>query len=205
MELDEMECVTFEDGSITALPFLCPHGRFDRRHIADEHLAADRLSGLYMSANGFRVLGNKPVLGRDFRADDDKPGAPPVAILANGVWQSRYGGDPSIIGRTIRLNDVPTTIVGVMAPGNRFPMNTDVSLQGLLIEESDRTQGDGGRRASDLFLVRQVQEVLTKIFFGELVRAGVVMRGQLAHGRYVAFLGSCREPPQLHILQHPLT
>ena len=60
------------------------------------------------------------MLGRDFLPDDDKPGANPVVILGNGIWKSRYGLDTSIIGRTIRVNEVTTTVVGVMPEGMRF-------------------------------------------------------------------------------------
>jgi predicted permease len=66
------------------------------------------------------------MLGRDFEPADDRPGAPPVVILASSLWRSRYGGDPSIVGRSIRLNGTPSIVVGVMADGFRFPSNTEV-------------------------------------------------------------------------------
>jgi len=66
------------------------------------------------SANLFSVLGVNPVLGRGFTADDGKPGAPRVVALSYGLWQRRFGGDPSVIGRKIILNNTETTVVGVM-------------------------------------------------------------------------------------------
>src|SRR5579871_943342 len=79
-----------------------------------------------ITANTFSVIGQKPVIGRDFTAEDEMPGAPAVALLTYGLWESRYGKDLSIIGRTIRLNAVPTVVVGVMARGIRFPTESDL-------------------------------------------------------------------------------
>jgi putative ABC transport system permease protein len=62
----------------------------------------------------FKVMRATPMLGRDFVADDDKPGAHPVTIISYGTWQQRYGGDPNIVGKDILLDDKPHTIIGVM-------------------------------------------------------------------------------------------
>jgi putative ABC transport system permease protein len=82
----------------------------------------DRFRGTYVSANTFKLLRTTPILGRDFMPDDDRPGAPPVAIIGFGVWQDRYGGDRGVIGRSVRVNDVPATIIGVMPQGFSYPM-----------------------------------------------------------------------------------
>ncbi|HVC20978.1 MAG TPA: ABC transporter permease [Vicinamibacterales bacterium] len=79
-----------------------------------------------ITANGFSLLGVKPVLGRDFTAADDQPGAPPVAILSYAFWERRYGKDPAIVGRTIRIDDTPTTVIGVMPQGFFFPQDQDL-------------------------------------------------------------------------------
>ncbi len=76
------------------------------------------------SANFFATLGVRPLLGRTFRADEADPGGEPmavgdVAVLSYGLWQSRYGGDPGVVGKTIRLDGEPVTVVGVMGPGFR--------------------------------------------------------------------------------------
>jgi predicted permease len=94
--------------------------------LSDANGFAESLTGNENSADTFRLVGQKPMLGRDFTADDEQPGAPPVAILNYGFWERRYGKDPSIIGRTIRLNDQPTTFIGVMPKGFSFPQTTDV-------------------------------------------------------------------------------
>ena len=72
------------------------------------------------------MIGQRPFLGRDFTAEDDRPGAAPVVILGYGVWQARYGGDPGVLGRTIRVNGLQPTIVGVMGPDMKFPPNSDL-------------------------------------------------------------------------------
>ncbi len=77
--------------------------------------------GTELSANSFQVLGQKPILGRDFAPFDAVPGAPSVTILNYRFWERRYGKDPSLIGKTIRLNGSPTTVIGVMPPGFYFP------------------------------------------------------------------------------------
>lgn len=79
-----------------------------------------------MSANGFAVAGTKPVLGRDFTSEDDQPGAPAVVMLSYRVWQNRYGKDPSILGKTVRVDEVPRTIIGVMPPKMQFPGDTEL-------------------------------------------------------------------------------
>jgi predicted permease len=75
----------------------------------------------FVTANTFDVLGSKPLLGRTFTADEDRPNGPPAAILGYQLWQSRYGGDQTVLGRKLLLNDVPVEIVGVMPDGFKLP------------------------------------------------------------------------------------
>jgi putative ABC transport system permease protein len=86
----------------------------------------ERLSGTLVSANTFRLLRQQPLVGRDFASDEDRPGSQPVAIIAYHVWQDRYGGDSKVLGRVIRINEVPTTIIGVMPEGMRFPVEANL-------------------------------------------------------------------------------
>jgi len=79
------------------------------------------LIGKRVTANLFSVLGVTPALGRDFRAEDDLPGSPHVAILSHGLWLRRFGGDPQIVGKEITLNFEKCTVVGVMKSGVQFP------------------------------------------------------------------------------------
>ena len=79
-----------------------------------------------VTANAFALLGHAPVLGRGFRADDDRPGAPGVAVLSDDLWRSRYQADPTVVGRTVTIDGMPATIVGVMSPAFKFPAITQV-------------------------------------------------------------------------------
>ena len=78
------------------------------------------------SADVFRVVGRRPILGRDFTAADEIDGAPLVGILNYRFWEQRYGKDPGVIGRVVKKNGLPMTIVGVMPEGFSFPQNVDV-------------------------------------------------------------------------------
>ena len=94
--------------------------------VADEEHAADRVMGAHMSAAGFDLLGEVPIRGRGFQSVDDRPGAPPVVVIAASLWASRYGNDPDIIGRRLLVNGAPATVVGVMPDGFRFLQNTEL-------------------------------------------------------------------------------
>jgi putative ABC transport system permease protein len=87
---------------------------------------AERLDANENSANTFQVVGRKPLLGRDFTTSDEQPSAPAVAILNYGFWERRYGKNPAILGQTVRMNGVPTTLIGVMPQGFSFPQKVDV-------------------------------------------------------------------------------
>jgi hypothetical protein len=85
-----------------------------------------------LSTNAFRVVNQSPILGRDFDSSDEAAGAPAVAILNYLVWATRYSKNPAIIGQTIRINEIPTTVIGVMGPDIEFPYHR-VDLWILLI------------------------------------------------------------------------
>ncbi len=74
----------------------------------------ERVSGLRVSANFFRLLGVRPAMGRDFTAAEDTPAGWRVILISDGLWRRRFGADPAAIGRTIRMNDSDYTIIGVM-------------------------------------------------------------------------------------------
>jgi putative ABC transport system permease protein len=81
---------------------------------------AERLTGFMVSADFFRTLGQTPILGRDFTTDDDRVGAPPVAILSGGLWERRFGGSRSVLNSTITLNGALYTVVGVVPSSFTF-------------------------------------------------------------------------------------
>jgi putative ABC transport system permease protein len=107
-------------------------------NVSDEGRAPERFSGSFITANGFTMIGVAPVLGRDFVAEDDRPGAAAVVLLGNGVWKNRYGSDPSVVGRTIRVNDVPAVVIGVMPEGFKFPENADLWQPLSLVPDLER-------------------------------------------------------------------
>jgi predicted permease len=79
--------------------------------------APERIKGLGVSANYLALLRMPPLLGQNFAVDAERPGgANKVVLLSHEMWQTRYGGDAGIVGRTISLDDTPFTVVGVMAP-----------------------------------------------------------------------------------------
>jgi putative ABC transport system permease protein len=86
-----------------------------------EGVEPERLQGSAISWDLFPVLGVAPFLGRHFNAEDDRPGAEPVVMLNYEVWQRRYQGDPSIVGRSVSVNGKPHTVAGVMPPKFSFP------------------------------------------------------------------------------------
>ena len=77
----------------------------------------EQVRGIHVTAGYFRVFGVAAAIGRTFTAEEDRPGGPPVAVLAHGLWNTRFGRDTSIAGRAITLNGEPFTVVGVLAEG----------------------------------------------------------------------------------------
>ena len=95
--------------------------------------------GISASYELFDVLGARPALGRGFQAGDDRQGADPVAVLSYGLWRE-MGGDASILGRRLRLNGIPRTVVGVMPRGFWFP---DPTVRIWLPQQLDPTNRSG--------------------------------------------------------------
>ena len=95
------------------------------------------VEGRRVSAGIFAALGVVPMLGRPFGPEDEQPGHD-VVILAHHFWQQVFGGDPSVVGRRITVNDVPRTVVGVMGPGFRLPRRRDDLLIPLIFSPWER-------------------------------------------------------------------
>jgi len=105
----------------------------------------ERLTQARVSANFFDVLGIQPALGRGFRAGEDILGAPRVVVLSDGLWRRRFGADRSIIGRTITLDDYPTTVIGIASPQLRFPLGVDLWLTTRFDERDLAAKARGAR------------------------------------------------------------
>jgi predicted permease len=84
---------------------------------AGSQAQADTRNGNYVSGNFFRTLGVQPWIGRLMTDEDDREGAPPVAVLTYHVWQDKYGSDPSVVGAGFQINGHPFTVIGVAPPG----------------------------------------------------------------------------------------
>ncbi len=80
----------------------------------------EQVSGLRVSSGFFPLLGIKPLLGRTFLPEEDFPGRDHEVVLSYGLWQRRYGGDPALVGKTIKIDDEDFTVVGVMPPEFRW-------------------------------------------------------------------------------------
>jgi predicted permease len=133
----------------------------------DESRSPDVFFGAYVSAGAFRLLGETPILGRDFMSDDDQPGAPSVVLLGYTIWTSRYGGDPTVVGRTIRVNGTPRLVIGVMPEGFKFPLNYELwlplmSMPGIETERRDVRQLQAfGRLAAGATMAQAQAEMTT--------------------------------------------
>lgn len=86
----------------------------------DDH--AERYAGGQFTPELLSILKVAPQLGRGFDAADAQPGAPDVVLLSDSVWRQRFGADPGVLGRSVRVNARAATVVGVMPPGFHFPM-----------------------------------------------------------------------------------
>jgi putative ABC transport system permease protein len=119
-----------QDGSTTTVGFATVRDYIERattletaaaigdwQPVLTEGNEAERLTGARVSATYFRTLGATPVLGRDFRAEEDVPNVPRVVILGHALWQRRFGGDSSVVGRQIDMGGTKMTVIGVMPPG----------------------------------------------------------------------------------------
>ena len=97
-----------------------------------------RVAGL--GANAFTLLGVVPLLGRDFTAADERPGAPQVAILSHRFWHRRFGGRLEIVGSTVHINGLPATVIGVMPERFAFPYKADGDLWMPLVHTPELRQ-----------------------------------------------------------------
>lgn len=103
---------------------------------------AENLTSLIVTHGVFDVLGVQPAVGRPLVAEDDRPGAPAVAVLSHGFWRDRFGADPDVLGSTLTLDRIPHTVVGVMLPGFAVPGFEGAELWTSLPEERKTGERD---------------------------------------------------------------
>lgn len=102
----------------------------------------ERLSGTFVSTGFFTALGTPAALGRTFNAQDSETGRNQVVVLSDGLWRTRFGADPQIIGRSVRLNEETHTIVGVMAKHFHYPVDDGQLWVPLVLDPNDRSRRD---------------------------------------------------------------
>ena len=95
-------------------------------NMAGDEGPPERYQGTWVTAGTLGMLGVPPVVGRTFLDEDVGPSAPPTVILGYTVWRNRFGSDPNVVGRTVRLNGEATTVLGVMPEGFQFPFQQDL-------------------------------------------------------------------------------
>jgi putative ABC transport system permease protein len=88
----------------------------DFYNISEDDTRPERVGGANATASLFRALGVRPLLGRVFGPEDERPDAEGVVLLSHGLWQRRFGGDPSVVGKRVKLNGPEYTVVGVLPP-----------------------------------------------------------------------------------------
>ncbi len=103
----------------------------------------ERLQGRNVSPEFFSVFGVAPALGRTFTEEENRPGQGRVVVLSHGLWQRRFGSDPSVLGRALTLNGEPFTVVGVTPAGFRFGSATDVYVPlGSVVDKGMMMRGN---------------------------------------------------------------
>ncbi len=119
-----------------------------------------------MTASGFDVASIRPLLGRVLSAADDAPGAPPVVVLGYDLWKTRFAGDGTIVGKTVKVGDTFHTVIGVMPNGFAFPVSHDLWMP-LRWQAADEAPRSGppitvfGRLASGATLQSAQAELAT--------------------------------------------
>ncbi|HJU55633.1 MAG TPA: ABC transporter permease [Pyrinomonadaceae bacterium] len=109
----------------------------------------EQIKGVAVTADMFPVLGVKPLVGRPFTAEEEKPGSAPVVVISHGLWQRRFGSDRKVVGQQVTLDGKSTTIVGVMPPGFKFPLDAQApELWAPLDPASEINQSRGSRYLS---------------------------------------------------------
>jgi putative ABC transport system permease protein len=111
-------------------------------NLSTEEGRPERFSGGELTVGAFEALGVQPILGRGFRGGDDRPGAEAIILLSHQVWRDRYGSSPDIIGRAIRANGVPRTVIGVMPEKFAFPIRESLWVP-LAIDPLAKPRGQG--------------------------------------------------------------
>lgn len=138
----------FTDIAATANSGVTVTGRGDPVQIDSERVTANFLS----------VLGLQPAVGRGFGASDDREGAPAVAMLGYRYWQQAFGGNPAVVGQSLTLDGVPTTIIGVMPSSLDFPFDQQQVFMPRVLDEEGLARDVIEKGSGYLFAVGRLSE-----------------------------------------------
>jgi predicted permease len=97
----------------------------------------ESVGGVEVSANLLTMLGVQPILGRHFSTEEERPGQDRVTIISYALWQRRFGGNTEILGKTVMVNGVPRTVLGVLPEGFHFPRASEMPKAYFLPEKTD--------------------------------------------------------------------
>ena len=101
----------------------------------------ERIQGFLVTANFLDTTGIKPIMGRNFLPEENQPGKDAVAIITHSLWQRRFGGDPNILNKTITINSIARTVVGVMPEHFNFPKGAEVYAPVAMTPEFMKNRG----------------------------------------------------------------
>jgi putative ABC transport system permease protein len=110
----------------------------------------ERINGAYVSADLFAVLGVEPIAGRTFLAEEDTPGHEQVVVLSHGLWQRQFGGDESVVGKTLIVNGASVVVVGIMPAGFQFPDGGVEVWKPLALDAEDLSENNRGSHFLDV-------------------------------------------------------
>src|SRR5215218_572501 len=111
------------EGWKARVPAFADIGLFSDGYVTFNGDSPERVRVAAMQANVLPILGVHPALGRNFSAEEDRPGGASVVVLGHALWQRRFGGDPSVVGREVQIDGQASTVIGVMPPEFRLPLD----------------------------------------------------------------------------------
>jgi len=156
---------------------------------------AEHVDAVNASATLFPMLGMRPELGRTVLADDDRYGAPKVAVLSDSLWKSKFGGDPKAIGRTIQLDEIPYQIIGVMPADFNFPYPATQMWVPLALPPAEHAPGARGSKWL---------RMLARIASGATLDRANAMLGSVSHTLAVQYAEDYPERAGWHFSIQPI-
>jgi predicted permease len=163
----------------------------------------ERVAGAIATHSLFSTLGVAPLLGRVYTAEEDLPGAPELVVLSHALWQRRYGGDPDIVGKTLRVDGRAREIVGVMPEGFGFPGGSEFWVP-LALDPENANPGTFGYSAIGRLVPDATPEAAQAGLVPILERFREGLPSSPDGSMYAAFLEAGRYAPIVNSMKHDL-